>query len=62
LARSNGDGALRLREITFNDTLIFGDRVFSMPRCGPVLVSGQITGNIVASERVELRGNRPRVR
>src|SRR2546427_354695 len=45
-------------EIPSNDTLIIGEKgvVSATIRAGIVLVSGEVVGNIIASERVELRG------
>jgi cytoskeletal protein CcmA (bactofilin family) len=45
-------------EISSNDTLIIGDKgvINATVRAGVVLVNGEITGNILATERVELRG------
>ena len=45
-------------EISSTDTLIVGEKgvVHATIRAGIVLVSGQVTGNVVATERVELRG------
>ena len=45
-------------EIASNDTLIIGEKgvVSATIRAGIVLVSGEVVGNIIASERVELRG------
>jgi cytoskeletal protein CcmA (bactofilin family) len=45
-------------EISSNDTLIIGDKgvINATIHAGIVLVSGEIVGNIVATERVELRG------
>src|SRR2546428_13033151 len=45
-------------EIASNDTLIIGEKgvVSATIRAGIVLVSGEGVGNIIASERVELRG------
>jgi len=45
-------------EITSNDTLIIGDKgvVNANIRAGVVLVSGEVVGNILGGERVELRG------
>jgi cytoskeletal protein CcmA (bactofilin family) len=51
------NGKLR-GEIETNDTLIVGDKgvVNAAIRAGTVVVSGEVVGNIVATERVELRG------
>jgi cytoskeletal protein CcmA (bactofilin family) len=49
----------RLRgEIHSNDTLIVGEKgvINASIRSGVVLVSGEVVGNIVGVERVELRG------
>jgi cytoskeletal protein CcmA (bactofilin family) len=45
-------------EISSNDTLIIGEKgvVHAHIRAGIVLVSGEVTGNILGGERVELRG------
>jgi cytoskeletal protein CcmA (bactofilin family) len=45
-------------EIWSDDTLIVGEKgvVHASVRAGIVLVSGEIRGNVVATERVELRG------
>jgi cytoskeletal protein CcmA (bactofilin family) len=45
-------------EITSNDTLIIGEKgvVNASIRAGIVLVNGEVTGNILGGERVELRG------
>jgi cytoskeletal protein CcmA (bactofilin family) len=44
-------------EITTTDTLIVGDRgvVHATVRAGTIIVSGQLAGDIVASQRLELR-------
>lgn len=44
-------------EIESNDTLIIGERgvVHADIRAGRVLVSGEVTGNVTATERVELK-------
>jgi cytoskeletal protein CcmA (bactofilin family) len=50
----------RLRgEIHSNDTLIVGEKgvVNASIRAGIVLVSGEVVGNVVGIERVELRGS-----
>lgn len=50
----------RLRgEIHSNDTLIVGEKgvINASIRAGIVLVSGEIVGNVVGIERVELRGS-----
>lgn len=46
-------------EISSNDTLIIGEKgvVNATIRAGTVLVSGEVIGNILGGERVELRGN-----
>lgn len=45
-------------EICSNDTLIIGDKavVNASIRAGVVLISGEVVGNVLATERVELRG------
>ena len=45
-------------EIVSNDTLIVGDKavINATIRAGVVLISGEVVGNVVGSERVELRG------
>ncbi len=45
-------------EIQTADTLIIGDKgvVKANIRAGTVVVSGEVTGNVLATERVELRG------
>ena len=45
-------------EITSADTLIIGEKgvVNATVRAGTLLVSGEVTGNILATVRVELRG------
>jgi cytoskeletal protein CcmA (bactofilin family) len=45
-------------EIWSDDTLIVGEKgvVHASVRAGIVLVSGEVRGNVVATERVELRG------
>jgi len=45
-------------EIVSNDTLIVGEKgvINASIRAGIVLISGEVTGNVFASERVELRG------
>lgn len=50
----------RLRgEIHSNDTLIVGEKgvINASVRAGVVLVSGEVVGNVVGVERVELRGS-----
>ena len=50
----------RLRgEIHSNDTLIVGEKgvINASIRAGIVLVSGEVVGNVVGVERVELRGS-----
>ena len=44
-------------EITSTDTLIIGDKgvVNAYIRAGQVLISGEVVGNVQASERVELK-------
>ena len=46
-------------EITSNDTLIVGEKgvVNASIRAGVLLISGEVIGNVNASERVELRGS-----
>jgi cytoskeletal protein CcmA (bactofilin family) len=46
-------------EISSNDTLIIGDKgvINATVRAGVVLVSGEVVGNILGTERVELRGS-----
>src|SRR5262245_62130103 len=46
-------------EICSKDTLIIGEKgvVNATIRAGTVLVSGEVIGNILGGERVELRGN-----
>jgi cytoskeletal protein CcmA (bactofilin family) len=45
-------------EIITNDTLIVGEKgvINASIRAGIVLISGEVVGNVLASERVELRG------
>ena len=45
-------------EIVTNDTLIVGEKgvVNAAIRARVVMISGEVVGNVVASERVELRG------
>ncbi len=45
-------------EIVSNDNLIIGEKgvVNASIRAGVVLISGEVVGNVMASERVELRG------
>ena len=45
-------------EITSKDTLIIGEKgvINASIRAGIVLVNGEVTGNILGGERVELRG------
>ena len=45
-------------EITTDDTLIIGEKgvVSANIRAGNVVISGEVTGNVTATERVELRG------
>jgi len=45
-------------EISSNDTLIVGEKALinAAVRAGIVLISGEVVGNVVATERVELRG------
>jgi cytoskeletal protein CcmA (bactofilin family) len=51
------NGKLR-GEIQSNDTLIVGEKgvINAQIRAGIVLVSGEVVGNVVGLERVELRG------
>jgi cytoskeletal protein CcmA (bactofilin family) len=51
------NGTLR-GEISSKDTLIVGEKgvIHASIRAGVVLVSGEIVGNVVGLERVELRG------
>jgi cytoskeletal protein CcmA (bactofilin family) len=46
-------------EITSNDTLIIGEKgvVNAQIRAGVVLISGEVVGNVLGIERVELRGS-----
>ena len=46
-------------EIVSNDSLIVGEKgvVNASIRAGIVLISGEVVGNVMASERVELRGS-----
>ena len=46
-------------EIASSDTLIIGEKgiVHATIRAGVVLISGQVVGNLSATERVELRGS-----
>jgi cytoskeletal protein CcmA (bactofilin family) len=45
-------------EIFSNDTLIIGEKgvINASIRAGVVLISGEVVGNVVGTERVELRG------
>ena len=45
-------------EIASTDTLIIGEKgvVNATIRAGSVLISGEVVGNVLATERVELRG------
>ncbi len=45
-------------EIQTNDTLIVGEKgvVNAIVRAGVIIVSGEFVGNVVATERIELRG------
>jgi cytoskeletal protein CcmA (bactofilin family) len=45
-------------EIKTNDTLIIGEKgvVNANIRAGTVVISGEVVGNVLATERVELRG------
>jgi cytoskeletal protein CcmA (bactofilin family) len=51
------NGKLR-GEIESNDTLIVGEKgmLNAAIRAGTVVVSGEVVGNIMATERIELRG------
>ena len=46
-------------EISSNDTLIIGDKgvVNATISAGTVLITGEVVGNVLATERVELRGS-----
>jgi cytoskeletal protein CcmA (bactofilin family) len=46
-------------EIASTDTLIIGEKgiVHAAIQAGVVLISGQLVGNLIATERVELRGS-----
>lgn len=46
-------------EIQTNDTLIVGEKgiVSASIRAGNVVISGEVVGNVLATERVELRGS-----
>ena len=46
-------------EICSNDTLIIGEKavVKASIRAGVVLISGEVVGNVLGTERVELRGS-----
>jgi len=46
-------------EISSNDTLIIGEKgvINASIRAGVVLVNGEVVGNILGTERVELRGS-----
>ena len=46
-------------EIVSNDTLIIGEKgvVNAQIRAGTILISGEVIGNVLGSERVELRGS-----
>ena len=46
-------------EIVSNDSLIVGEKgvVNASIRAGIVLISGEVVGNVMAAERVELRGS-----
>jgi cytoskeletal protein CcmA (bactofilin family) len=52
------NGKLR-GEVHSNDTLIVGEKgvIHASIRAGIVLVSGEVVGNVVGVERVELRGS-----
>jgi len=45
-------------EISSNDTLIIGEKgvVNASIRAGVILISGEVVGNVMGTERVELRG------
>ncbi len=45
-------------EIVSNDTLIVGEKgvIHATIRAGIVLISGEVVGNVLGAERVELRG------
>jgi len=45
-------------EIASNDTLIIGEKavVKASIRAGVILISGEVVGNVLGTERVELRG------
>ena len=45
-------------EISSNDTLIIGEKavVKASIRAGVILISGEVVGNVLGTERVELRG------
>jgi cytoskeletal protein CcmA (bactofilin family) len=46
-------------EISSNDTLIIGEKgvINAQIRAGVVLISGEVVGNVLGLERVELRGS-----
>ena len=46
-------------EIVSNDTLVIGEKgvVNASIRAGVVTINGEVVGNVLASERVELRGS-----
>lgn len=46
-------------EIQTNDTLIIGEKgvVNATIRAGAIVISGEVVGNVIATERVELRGS-----
>src|SRR5438093_5499440 len=46
-------------EIVSNDTLIVGEKgvINASIRAGVVLINGEVVGNVMASERVEIRGS-----
>src|SRR3990167_5058185 len=46
-------------EIVSNDTLVIGEKgvVNASIRAGVVMINGEVVGNVLASERVELRGS-----
>jgi len=45
-------------EISSNDTLIIGEKavINASIRAGVILISGEVVGNVLGTERVELRG------
>jgi len=52
------EGKYTFSEIISTDTLIIGEKavVNASIRAGIVLISGEVVGNVLAGERVELRG------